>query len=185
MNNARHDILLWENFCKGDHAALGELFSRHYSYLYRYGNKICIDTYLLEDVIQELFIELWQQRTAVPVVSVKAYLLRALKYKLFRALQKQQPLVDADKLSEQGHFELSHETFMITEQENTENAGKVIAAMNQLSDRQKEIIYLKFYQDMSYEEVAEIMNINYQAARNLLYQAIKSLRNRLMQWWLF
>ncbi|MFT3827934.1 MAG: sigma-70 family RNA polymerase sigma factor [Chitinophagaceae bacterium] len=164
---------------------MGELFRMHYSYLYRYGNKICADVYLLEDAIQELFAELWQQKTAVPTISIKAYLLRALKYKLFRTLQKQHLIVNADNLPEQGYFELSHETLIIAQQEDKENAGKVIAAMNQLSDRQKEIIYLKFYQDMSYEEVAEVMNINYQAARNLLYQAIKSLRNRLSTWWLF
>ena len=48
--------------------------------------------------------------------------------------------------------------------------------VEQLSHRQKEIIYLKFYQNLSYDEVSSIMNINYQAARNLLYQAIKALK---------
>ena len=185
MNNARHDILLWENFRKGDHTALGELFRLHYDYLYRYGSKLCQDTFLLEDAIQELFTDLWQHKTEVPVISIKAYLLRALKYKLFRATQKQRKLINADSLPEEGYFELSHETFIIKEQELKENTGKVLEALNHLSDRQKEIIYLKFYQDMSYEELASVMNINYQAARNLLYQAIKVLRNRLSVWWLF
>ncbi|HEY1199844.1 MAG TPA: sigma-70 family RNA polymerase sigma factor, partial [Niastella sp.] len=52
-------------------------------------------------------------------------------------------------------------------------------ALGQLSNRQKEIIYLKFYQELNYDEVSEIMNINYQAARNLLYQSIKSLKKLL------
>jgi RNA polymerase sigma-70 factor (ECF subfamily) len=55
----------------------------------------------------------------------------------------------------------------------------VVHAINQLSNRQKEIVYLKLYQQLSYEEVSEIMQINYQAARNLFYQAIKSLRELL------
>jgi DNA-directed RNA polymerase specialized sigma subunit, sigma24 homolog len=45
--------------------------------------------------------------------------------------------------------------------------------------RQKEIIYLKYYMNLSYEEVSEVMNINYQAARNLVYQSIKVLKNVL------
>jgi RNA polymerase sigma factor (sigma-70 family) len=55
----------------------------------------------------------------------------------------------------------------------------VLVALGRLSNRQKEIIYLKYYQNLSYEEVSEIMNINYQVARNLLYQAIKSLKSLL------
>jgi len=55
----------------------------------------------------------------------------------------------------------------------------VVDALSRLTNRQKEIIYLKYYQNLSYEEVSEIMNINYQVARNLLYQAIKSLKSML------
>ncbi len=78
-----------------------------------------------------------------------------------------------------GHFEWSHEHFLIAEQENAEKKQRVLDALGRLSNRQKEIIYLKYYQNLSYEEVSEIMNINYQAARNLLYQAIKSLKSIL------
>jgi RNA polymerase sigma-70 factor (ECF subfamily) len=77
------------------------------------------------------------------------------------------------------HFEISYETFIIDKQEHAEKTKKVINALEQLSPRQKEIIYLKFYQDLSYEEVSEIMNINYQVARNLLSQAIKAMKKIL------
>ena len=60
-----------------------------------------------------------------------------------------------------------------------EKTARVLQALDQLSNRQKEIIYLKFYQELNYDEVSEIMNINYQAARNLLYQSIKSLKKLL------
>jgi RNA polymerase sigma-70 factor (ECF subfamily) len=55
----------------------------------------------------------------------------------------------------------------------------MLHALNNLTNRQKEIVYLKYYQNLSYEEVSEIMKINYQAARNLLYQTIKTLRSLL------
>ncbi len=57
----------------------------------------------------------------------------------------------------------------------------MINALAQLSARQKEIIYLKFYQNLSYEEVSDIMNINYQVARNLLSQAIKTMKKILQK----
>jgi len=178
LNTADQNIMLWESFRKGDKEAFAALFREHYGILYRFGNKFTTDTELLEDCIQELFIELWQAKSQAPVLSVKAYLLKSLKYKLLKAFRKNGkilPLHDNRDVP----FELSHETFLISQQESDEKKRQVIMALQRLSHRQKEIIYLKYYQNLSYEEVSEIMNINYQVARNLLYQAIKSLKNML------
>jgi len=178
LTTAIQDILLWESFRKGDKDAFAALFREHYETLFRFGNKFTTDTELLEDSIQELFIELWQAKSEAPVLSVKAYLLKSLKYKLlkvFRQRGKTLPLTDNGDIA----FEWSHETFLINEQETAEKKQLVLNALGRLSNRQKEIIYLKYYQNLSYEEVSEIMNINYQVARNLLYQAIKSLKTLL------
>ncbi len=178
MNNADENIKLWESFRKGDKEAFAALFRNHYKILYRFGNKFTTDTELLEDCIQELFVELWQAKSQAPVLSVKAYLLKSLKYKLLKAFRKSGkalPIHDNGDIP----FELSHETFLIARQESDEKKQRVIRALERLSHRQKEIVYLKYYQNLSYEEVSEIMNINYQVARNLLYQAIKSLKHLL------
>jgi RNA polymerase sigma-70 factor (ECF subfamily) len=178
LTTANQDILLWESFRKGDKDAFAALFREQYETLFRFGCKFTTDKDLLEDSIQELFIELWQAKSDTPVLSVKAYLLKALKYKLlkvFRQKSKTLPLPENGDVA----FEWSHETFLIIEQENAEKKQLVLDALGHLSSRQKEIIYLKYYQNLSYAEVSEIMNINYQAARNLLYQAIKSLKTRL------
>jgi len=178
LTTANQDIMLWESFRKGDKEAFAALFREHYGTLYRFGNKFTPDTELLEDCIQELFIELWQAKSQVPVLSVKAYLLKSLKYKLLKSFRKRGrilPIHDNGDIP----FELSYETFLIAQQESDEKKQLVIGALERLSNRQKEIIYLKYYQNLSYEEVSEIMNINYQVARNLLYQAIKSLKNML------
>jgi len=178
LSTADQNIKLWESFRKGDKEAFAALFREHYNTLYKFGNKFTTDTELLEDCIQELFVELWQAKSQAPVYSVKAYLLKSLKYKLLKAFRKSGkilPIYDNGDLP----FELSHENFLISQQENQVKKQMVIEALGRLSHRQKEIIYLKFYQNLSYEEVSEIMNINYQVARNLLYQAIKSLKNML------
>ncbi|HVU57746.1 MAG TPA: sigma-70 family RNA polymerase sigma factor [Puia sp.] len=178
MNTPDQNIRLWESFRKGDKEAFATLFREHYNTLYKFGNKFTTDTELLEDCIQELFVELWQAKSRAPVYSVKAYLLKSLKYKLLKAFRKGgkiMPLHDYGDVP----FELSHETFLISQQEDQEKKQRVIEALGRLSHRQKEIIYLKYYQNLSYEEVSEIMNINYQVARNLLYQAIRSLKNML------
>jgi RNA polymerase sigma factor (sigma-70 family) len=144
-----------------------------------FGSKFLSDKQLLEDTIQELFIELWQSKSQTPVVTIKAYLLKSLKYKLLKAIKKN---TAAAILNEQDHllFEWSHENFLIESQESEEKKQLVLKAVAQLSNRQQEIIYLKYYQNLSYAEVSEIMSINYQVARNLLSQAVKTLKKILL-----
>jgi RNA polymerase sigma-70 factor (ECF subfamily) len=174
---AKEEILLWESFRKGDREAFAVLFRTHYELLYRYGGKFTNNAGLLEDCIQELFVELWQAKSRTPVISVRAYLLKSLKYKLLKAYRKNRNILPIGE--DDGPFEWSHESVLIAGEEDSEKKQRVLKALQQLSTRQKEIIYLKYYQNLSYEEVSEIMNINYQVARNLLYQSIKALRSRL------
>jgi RNA polymerase sigma-70 factor (ECF subfamily) len=176
LHSNEYDITLWESFLNGDQEAFGLLFKNNYPHLYQYGSKICRNHPVLEDTIQELFLEVWKSRNPVPTISVKAYLLKALKYKLLKELSRNHSTSFRDEFAENGSFDLGYEAFLVAKQEDEERTRKVIQSLEQLSHRQKEIIYLKFYQNLSYDEVSSIMNINYQAARNLLYQAIKALK---------
>jgi RNA polymerase sigma factor (sigma-70 family) len=178
LSDANRDIELWESFRQGDKEAFAALFRQHYETLFRYGSKFTRDAELLEDCIQELFLELWQARSTAHVRSVKAYLLKSLKYKLLKVFRRKGTLLPLT-IGNEILFEWSHEQFLIARQEDEDKKRRVLHALGQLSNRQKEIIYLKYYQNLSYEEVSEIMNINYQVARNLLYQAIRSLKTLL------
>lgn len=177
MDHAKEDILLWESFRNGDRDAFATLFRRHYESLYRYGGKFIDNTGQLEDFIQELFVELWQSKSRVPVISVRAYLLKSLKYKILKTYRRRRDILPIS--GDQGAFEWSHEDQLVAGERDAENSRKVLNALDRLSNRQKEIVYLKYFQNLSYEEISEIMNINYQVARNLLYQAIKSLKTLL------
>ena len=173
------DIELWNASIQGNREAFGQLFRRHYSLLYQYGSKICADSSTLEDCIQDLFIELWQKKKPGPVHSVKAYLLQALKFKLYKSFRDQKQVQRIEQVNHEP-FELSHETFLIHTEEDQEKAKRIFETINQLSPRQKEVIYLKIYKGLSYEEVGEIMQINYQVVRNLLCQALKAFRNLVL-----
>jgi RNA polymerase sigma factor (sigma-70 family) len=177
LDHANEDILLWESFRKGDRDAFATLFRHHYEPLVRYGGKFIDNPGQLEDCIQELFIELWQSTSRLPVKSVRAYLLKSLKYKILKTFRRRRtllPITDG-----QGVFVWSHEDYLIAGEESALNNKKVLSALGRLSNRQKEIVYLKYFQNLSYEEISDVMNINYQVARNLLYQAIKSLKSLL------
>lgn len=173
------DSELWNASVLGNREAFGLLFKRHYSQLFQYGIKICNDAAALEDAIQELFAELWNKKTTQPIQSVKAYLFQALKYKLYKSFRNRKPVVDLEQNSDEV-FEFSHETFLIQAQDDDARIKKILEAINQLPVRQKEIIYLKIYKGLSYEEISDIMQINYQVVRNLLCQALKTFRKLII-----
>lgn len=174
LNESHTDMLWWNAFKEGDRQGFDNLFRRYYPILLQYGLRITSDKELVSDCIQDLFIELWQSRSSTSVQSVKAYLLKALKYKLFRQFRGGN-LTQSDTFIET-NFELSHDQFLVAKEEEAQTTARVVAAINQLPNRQKEIVYLKIYQGLSYEELSDVMGINYQVARNLFYQSIKSLR---------
>lgn len=80
-------------------------------------------------------------------------------------------------------FELVNniEQDIIQGEKNSERNILLNQSMDQLSNRQKEAIYLKYYEGKEYEEICEIMNINYQSARNLISTGIKSLKENIQQ----
>lgn len=176
LSDTERDAYLWDRFKNGDEESFVLIFRNYYSDLYNYGCKITNDYALIEDCIQDLFIDLWRSGGKAEIVSLKAYFFSAFKFKLIKAIGKAGKTRNLLSGLDADEFEISHEIFLINDQENEELKQKVFNAINELSPRQKEIIYLKFHEDLSYEEVSKIMNINYQAARNLIYQSIKVLK---------
>jgi RNA polymerase sigma factor (sigma-70 family) len=169
------DIELWKAVTDGNRDAFSTLFRRFYPLLFQYGSKITPDKELLEDAIQELFLELWQKPTAQSLHSVKAYLLQALKFKLYKSFRKT-AVFSAGASEEDYGFELPKEAMLISDEEDGERIQKLLAALTKLTPRQKEVIYLKIYKGLSYEEVSEVMQLNYQVVRNLLYTALKAFK---------
>lgn len=179
MDSNTNDILLWDAFRTGDKHALGTLFDNYFSEMFRYGSKINSDIELVKDCIQEIFIEIWNQKSPQPIISVKAYFLKALKYKLIRVAKKNHINTTESEHSPE-HFQISHEAFLIQEHLDREKSSKLLTALNQLPDRQREIVYLKYYLDLSYEEICDIMNIQYQVARNQVSTSIKTMKRLLI-----
>ena len=179
ITDNERDTTLWNQFKNGDEDSFVLLFRNYYSGLFNYGCKITTDSELVEDCIQELFMEIWRSAGKADIISFKAYIFKAFKFKLIRLITKNNKVRSLSDNPGENAFELSHENFIIDKELNSTKREKVLQALQELSPRQKEIIYLKFYLSLSYEEVSEIMQINYQAARNLIYQAIKVMKKAI------
>jgi len=179
----RHEdeVLLWLQFKNGDRDAFAALYQKFIIPLIAYGTRLCPDRELLKDQIQELFVELWNSRENLSIPgAIRFYLLKALRYKLIRHEKHRRTSVDVSH----DHYtntlmEASIETSII-EKEAYESWRILLKdALSHLTLRQQEIIQLRFYQGFSHEQIAELMDVNYQSVSNLLHKALYRLKEKI------
>jgi RNA polymerase sigma factor (sigma-70 family) len=173
------DSLLWQAFKKGEITAFETLLNQYYPLLLNYGFRFYRDKEFVKDSVHDLFVALWNRREQLSdVVSVKSYLLQALRKNIIRESSRLKWFREADKISEDQDFdvEFNIETYLISREIESESQQKLQSELDKLTKRQREAIFLRFTQELSYEEIANIMAINYRSVVNLIHEAIKSIR---------
>ena len=173
------DFQLWQAFKKGDRTAFEALLNQYYPLLLNYGVRFYRDKEFVKDSVHDLFIEIWNRREHLAdVVSVKSYLLQSLRRNIIRESGRLKWFREADSISDDLNFdaEFNIETYLISRETENESLQKLQSELQKLTKRQREAIFLRFNQDLSYEEIANIMSINYRSVVNLIHEAIKSIR---------
>lgn len=165
----------------GDSQALATLFEVYYDALFHYGLKLAGDEELVKDCIQNLFQKLWRRHENLRSVQVvKPYLFKALR----RHIGDETKLLRQHRLlpsySDTFDVTYSYEDFLIKQQNTQEQSQQLLAALNKLSKRQREALYLKFFDGFSYEKISEVMSLNIQSVRNLVFMALQALRKALL-----
>lgn len=176
------DELLWKTFKEGSEAAFEEIYNRYFKTLYNYASKFTPDKELVRDCIHDLFIELWESRHNLrDTTSIKYYLFKAMRYTMLDQLKSKSwlKMEHNDAVSSGFDFIPPHETHLIKEQMDEEQKDRILKALNTLTLRQKEAIYLKFYNNLSYEEIASIMSMNIGSTYNLISKALSVLRKNI------
>lgn len=177
-----HINLTWERMKIGDEAALSEIFTSFYSDLYRYGIKIFNHPDLVKDSIQDVFVRIWERRETIgQVQNAKAYLITSLRRKLFENKEQYTSKIFDGKsgLDEKETFSFSAAEFMEVEEISSQLRTSMTEAINSLPERQRELIYLRFYFNLPYAEIARIMDVKEQTIKNLMQRAIANLRNKI------
>ncbi|MEM6803421.1 MAG: sigma-70 family RNA polymerase sigma factor [Bacteroidota bacterium] len=155
------------------------LYLAYYNPLFRYGCSIEAHKEWVHDEIQELFVwliqhpEKWSQ-----IQNLKAYLFKSLRRNI-RAKAKQQRTKSSrlDDWQEREKWEEAPQEMALIAEENEKQISEHLAkGLGKLSSHQREVIFLRFYQSMSYDEIADIFSVSNQVVRNTVFRAIKNLR---------
>ncbi|SFU18712.1 RNA polymerase sigma-70 factor, ECF subfamily [Algoriphagus locisalis] len=179
-NNRITDDELWKGIIANDKKSIEILYNRYASILCKYGFQITKDDSIVYDSIQDTFLYLIQKSENLSApVNVKAYLFASYRRKVLSLLKESRSEKNRhdeismnEELFENGDSILMH----VNEDYRPEIKKLILASTSQLSTRQQEVIFLHFYEGLSYKDIAETMQFkNVRSARNLLYKAIDIL----------
>lgn len=174
------DTALWLLMKQGNEAAFEALYRKYIEDLLNYGEKMGTGAEILKDLIQDLFIEIWKSRERVSQTdSVKFYLFKALRYKMIR--YNHQAMSAVPLSGEWAPTEDSIETRMLSEEQEYLTARHLHDAIEKLPKRQQEIIHLRFFQGFSNQEIASLMNLQYQSATNLIHRSLQTIRQYIRE----
>jgi RNA polymerase sigma factor (sigma-70 family) len=175
------NVAIWLAFKEGSWDAYTRLYNDHFKVLNNYGYKFTRDVNIIEDAIHDLFIKLWTNRATLGnPASIKNYLYKSLRGIIFRKIQGQSRFVGLESETDYNFsFEISFDHQIIANEEERELQYKIKTVVKTLPARQQEIIYLRFYEGLGYDEIADIMEININSAYKLLYKAFNNLQGAL------
>ncbi|MFD2288076.1 RNA polymerase sigma factor [Pedobacter petrophilus] len=172
------DLELLNSLRGGNKAALDSIYTRYFNSLFQYGMRMLQDEDAVHDCMQDLFVNLWVKRNKLPDINnLRNYLISSLRNGInnFRLSEKKHESV---QLNGEDHFDLKFtvESELIKKEEHNEKAVKLSVAMNKLTARQKEIIYLRYFEEMDYSEIAGVMDMTIKGTYKLSARALESLR---------
>jgi len=171
------DLILWRSFTEGDWDAYSRLYDSYSGVLNNYGYKFTRETELIEDAVHDLFVRLWTSRERLSnPPSVKNYLFKSMRNILLRKMKREEKFTDIDGREYPLSFSISYGNETIKRVEDRELQTRIRAFIDTLPPRQQEIIFLRFYEGLSYEEIADIMSISVNSAYKLLYKALNNLQ---------
>jgi len=172
---------LWQLFKQGDDGAFSAIYNHYSTRLYYYGLKFTRNRTLIEDTLHDLFYELIRNRKSIGHTdSIFPYLLTSFRRKLFRKL-KSESRYNLQGEQEEYEFDVMYsiEHEIILEEHSLRRKDLFARALQQLSPRQKEAIYLRFTSELEYGEISSIMEMSLEACRNLICRAIRALKENL------
>ena len=172
---------LWQQSQAGDSLAFCQLADKQYRTLFNYATSFTSDREFIKDSIQELLIHIWEKRETIQIQFVTIYFLRALRNQLLQEFRKNNgsnTLLDIDEIGQLSDYQ-TVETKIEQSEIYSENQTKVRSAIEELPRRQKEAVFLKYYEGMDNEQIADLMQVNRQSVANLLFKAITALKGHM------
>ena len=173
----------WLCMAGGDRNAFLTIYHHHYHALFCYGFSLTTDKELTKDCIQELFLDIWKTRTTLnkDVTNVRSYLFTWLRRKITSAFSRLAKAKSLELMQDAPLTQSCYEELLITFQRSEEKKEQLRKALTKLTKKQLEIVRLKFFEKLSYAEIAAKTSLAPRTVYNLIYEAIRHLRGNMIE----
>lgn len=172
---------LWQNFKAGNKDAFQQIYDENFQALVEYGVRLSQNKELIEDAIHDLFVKIFNNRNNLgDLKNIRAYLFVSLRSNFLNKIARENKVV-ATEFDEHFPFNLnfSIENEYLDKESNAQQVKTIVESLNKLSPRQREIIYLQYYQELNYDEIADILGITVKACYKLNARALEAMKNLL------
>jgi RNA polymerase sigma-70 factor (ECF subfamily) len=175
--NRQEEQILFEKIKTGDEKAFEALFRHYYPHLCLYATRILKNDSAAEEIVQDLFVRLWEKRKKTEIeTSVKHYLFRAVKNQCLNYIKhnkikkdySQKFLAETESAALNDNFETHTELFQ-----------KMEESIAELPEKRQEIFRLNRQEGLKYREIAEKLNISIKTVETQMGLAMKTLREKL------
>lgn len=176
------ELIYWQSFKAGNADAFEYLYRNYSSGLYNYGSKFSPDKDLIKECIQDLFVGIWTRRATLGNPEhLKNYLYKSFRHLIFKKAFQLQNFERYDEANDNYAFQVSLnvEEAMIDGEHRINVSAQLNLAMAKLTARQREAVFLRFYEQLSYEEIAEVMDISVKASYKIMARALGFLKENL------
>ncbi|AKP52975.1 RNA polymerase sigma factor [Cyclobacterium amurskyense] len=174
------EVEIWYLIKSGNQQAFSYIYKTFSKDLYKYGHKFTQDTSLIEDVIQDLFVHIWDLKENISIKnSIKFYLFACFRRELIKKVKISNKNESLEEVHSKFKWEMSFLEILDENQIILESHNKISLALDQIPLRQKEAIYLRYIQELSYDEISKLMNVQVPSVYNLIFKGLKKLKKIL------
>lgn len=171
---------LWTGVRRRDRESFTSLYRLMYADLINFGMLFGHDGAAAKDAINQIFLELWERGEALATVeNVRSYLITYLRRKLLREYERSNrfaQLTDTEPLAER-----SYEDMLVKTQQDEHARQRLQAALAQLTPRQKELIEMRFFRNLTNEAISQATGMHINTVYNTMSSALKTLRQTFRQ----
>ena len=167
----------WKLFLEGDDQAYSWIYTHYIQVLYNYGLQITPDSEIVKDCIQDVFVKIYKAKKKLTVLqNPKVYLMIALKNNIYNTFNQERLQKNYAFSLYQTEEQLTVKNEFIDQEARHEEMNNIKRMMKILTPRQREVIYYRFIEELSYDDICQIMGLNYQSAYNLLQRSLQKIR---------
>lgn len=169
-------------------SSFSQLYNVYINELYSYGKALGMGNEDLEDAIHDVFLQIIdrQNQLNLDFDNIKFYLFRCLRNRMISDRRKSKDLENVDNIDEYTFsIKVTSLDSLIEEEEKVLLSNRIETLLLSLTNRQREAIYLRYMQDLSYEEIASLLDITEKGSRKLVSRAIENIRDKQIPLMLF